>query len=287
MVNTRSVIRSGYSSVFVEPKYIAPRHVIIGRRWPIFATDILALMTDFLNRIPVNWPQILESILSQSSQLKSKGFVAFDLDSTVFDNRPRQALIVREFGHEKNIEPLKKCMPHHFTSGWDLQAATITMGLTPTQAAEAYKELKGYWAARFFTSAYAVHDVEIVGAPRFVSKLVSTGVQVVYLTGRHEEMRKGTVECLSRVGLPVPNEKSVQLFMKPTLREDDDAYKRTMHARMQSMGKMIAAFDNEPTHINDYALNFPESLPIHLATDHSGRPVKLHERTISIPHFAY
>jgi hypothetical protein len=244
-------------------------------------------MTDFLNRIPVEWPSVLQSILAEAQAKGPKGVVAFDLDSTVFDNRPRQARIVREFGAERNIAALQKCLPHHFTSGWDLEAAAISTGLSAAEAMHIYKDLKNFWAARFFTSAYCEDDVEIVGAPRFVHALLHTHVQVVYLTGRHEEMRDGTVKCLARVGLPVPQTQGVQLFMKPTQREDDDAYKKAMHVKLGTMGEVLAAFDNEPTHINDYALHFANVKPIHLATDHSGRPVKLHERTISIPHFAY
>ena len=50
---------------------------------------------------------------------------------------------------------------------------------------------------------------------------------------------------------------------------------------------MIAAFDNEPTHVNDYRRRFPGAVIVHLATDHSGRPVELDPAVISIPHFRY
>jgi hypothetical protein len=51
------------------------------------------------------------------------------------------------------------------------------------------------------------------------------------------------------------------------------------------MGQVIAAFDNEPMHANDYRRNFPEAKVIHLATDHSGRPVELLEGIVSVPNF--
>jgi hypothetical protein len=59
------------------------------------------------------------------------------------------------------------------------------------------------------------------------------------------------------------------------------------HQLLEEMGTVLAAFDNEPTHVNDYATRFPNCVPVHLATDHSGRPVTLVERVISIPHFAW
>ena len=216
----------------------------------------------------------------------SKAVLAFDLDSTLFDNRPRQARIVREYGAAHGAPALKNCQPFHFTSGWDLRAAMRACGMSEADVVAKYDALKSFWAARFFTSDYAADDIEIVGAPRFVHAVVATQAQVVYLTGRHEEMREGTVRALKKCGLPMPAG-AVSLVMKPTLRESDDAFKRTAHENLKTMGTLIAAFDNEPTHANDYASTFPEATVIHLATDHSGRPVPLDARTISVPHFAW
>jgi hypothetical protein len=85
--------------------------------------------------------------------------------------------------------------------------------------------------------------------------------------------------------LALPDERQVHLFMKPELAGDDDAFKRDAHARLGQLGTVVAAFDNEPTHANDYRRKFPEATVIHLATDHSGRPVELMEGIVSIPHF--
>ena len=85
--------------------------------------------------------------------------------------------------------------------------------------------------------------------------------------------------------MPMPLGGQVQLLMKPLL-EDDDAYKREAHEQLRRMGTVLAAFDNEPMHINDYAKKFPEATPVHLATDHSDRDVTLDPRFVSIPHFA-
>ncbi len=243
-------------------------------------------MGDFDARIAVDWHRSLEKILQQAASLGSKAVLAFDLDSTLFDNRPRQARIVREYGAARGIDGLTRCQPFHFTSGWDLRAAMRACGMNEGDITAKYDDIKSFWAHRFFTSEYAADDIEIVGAPRFVHAVVKTGARVVYLTGRHEEMRAGTVKALAKCGLPVP-EGQVSLVMKPTLKESDDAFKRTAHQNLKTLGEIIAAFDNEPTHANDYAAEFPRATVIHLATDHSGRPVPLDARTISVPHFAW
>ncbi len=245
-------------------------------------------MTDFLHRVAIDWHKTLERILEEASRHGADGLLVFDLDSTVFDNRPRQARIVREFGAARGLTPLTRCQPWHFTSGWDLRGAVVACGYPQAEADAMYTELKAFWQERFFTSDYCRDDVEIVGAPRFLHALDGVKGRVIYVTGRHEAMREGTEACLARCGMPRPSKGGhVQLWMKPTLEESDDQYKRDVHQHLRELGTVLAAFDNEPTHINDYAVKFPEAVAVHLATDHSGREVALEARCVSIPHFAY
>lgn len=246
-----------------------------------------APMNEFAHRIAVDWHKTLEQILELAAKAGSKGVLVFDLDSTVFDNRPRQARILREYGVQKNVPALTKCQDFHFNNnGWDLKLACIAAGVSPEETESIFRDLKAFWGARFFTSPYCRDDIEIVGAPRYLNACVKTGARVVYVTGRHEEMRAGSIEAMARCGMPVPGG-AVTLLMKPTLRETDDGYKRVAHQQLAAMGQVLAAFDNELTHVNDYAARFPEAIPVHLATDHSGRPVTLADRVISIPHFAW
>jgi hypothetical protein len=245
-------------------------------------------MTDFLQRVAVKWWKTLDAVLARANEVQARGVAVFDLDSTVFDNRPRQARIVREYGAAHGLNGLLRCQAWHFSTGWDLKPAALACGLTEDEYVAHQKPLKSYWSQRFFTPDYCADDVEIVGAPRYLNALAQTGVQLVYLTGRQEDMRPGSVACLRRCGMPVPAAHGpVRLLMKPSLHESDDAYKRVAHAQLHELGTVIAAFDNEPTHVNDYAKNFPEAIAVHLATDHSGRPVTIDPRVISIPHFAY
>ncbi|HSP78618.1 MAG TPA: hypothetical protein VLQ93_08825, partial [Myxococcaceae bacterium] len=123
-------------------------------------------------------------------------------------------------------------------------------------------------------------------AAAFTHAVVGTGAQLAYVTGRHEGMREGTVEAMRLNGMALPGER-VHLLMKPSPHENDDAFKREAHARLESLGCVIAAFDNEPTHANDYRQRFPDATVVHLATDHSGRPVVLLEEIISVPHFSF
>ncbi|MEW6432500.1 MAG: hypothetical protein AB1730_13435 [Myxococcota bacterium] len=243
-------------------------------------------MIEFAERVAVDWHRTLEDVLARAAAAGPKGLVVFDLDSTIFDNRPRQARIVREFGREKGIAPLESCQSFHFVSGWDLTGALVACGLPKAEADGLHRELKKFWGARFFTSEYCRDDVEIVGAPRYLHEVVKTKARILYVTGRHEGMREGTVASMKKCRMVLPGE-GAQLLMKPAEAADDDDYKRTAHQLLAELGTVLAAFDNEPTHVNDYADRFVDAVAVHLATDHSGRPVKLKERVISVPHFAY
>ena len=235
--------------------------------------------------IPPDWPKTLEAILERARGLQRGGVLAFDLDSTVFDNRPRQARIVREFGTARGIPALIQCQPRHFTDGWDMRAAFRNCGLSAEDAEQLHPDARKFWMARFFTSPYCAEDDVIAGAAAFLHRALATGARIAYVTGRPERMRDGTLQAMQRHGLPLPNGDTVLLLMKAAPEMHDDEYKREAQARIATLGAVIAAFDNEPTHVNEYRRSFPDAVIVHLATDHSGRPVELLEGIVSVPHF--
>ena len=245
------------------------------------------MASDLKTRVREGWQQALRGILTQARALGPQGVLAFDLDSTLFDNRPRQARIMREFGLARAQALLGACEPRHWNSGFDMRGAMRNCGLSAEEVETLYEPMRAFWLERFFTSDYCLDDVALEGAAAFTQAVVASGAHLAYITGRHEGMRPGTVECMRRNGLALPGEGRVHLWMKPQERDDDDAFKRTAHARLGALGTVIAAFDNEPTHANDYLRRFPEAQVIHLATDHSGRPVVLLEGIVSVPHFSH
>lgn len=228
---------------------------------------------------------VLRQVLEAARRHGASGVAVFDLDSTLFDNKPRQARILREYGRERGIPELTSCTAEHWTSGWDMKAAMRNVGLDEKRVEEIYEDARNFWRDRFFTSPYCIEDRPIPGAAAFVQAVWDAGATVAYCTGRHEPMREGSVESLRMGGFPVPEGERVTLIMKPTLEMTDDDFKRIAHARLRKLGTVIAAFDNEPIHINDYHRVFPEALAVHLATDHSGRDIPVDNSIPSIPDF--
>lgn len=209
---------------------------------------------------------------------------AFDLDSTLLANKLRQVRIVREFGTQQGDARLASCPPGAVIS-WDLRDTARLCGLSAGEVEAVVPALREFWRQRFFTSAYCAEDTPIAGAAQFLSEVQNRGGEILYVTGRHEEMGAGTVESFRRAGFPLPDGGRVQLWLKPRLADDDDAWKETCHRRLAGLRGLACAFDNEPTHVNAYKRAFPAAQVVHLDTDHSRRPVLVRDDIPSIHDF--
>jgi hypothetical protein len=227
-------------------------------------------------------PSILERVVERVRETPG-AVVVFDLDSTVLDNKPRQARILREFGQALGIAELANAKSEHWVD-WSIARAMANAGLDSERVAALTEDAKQFWRDRFFTSEYCRDDDAIIGAKKYLAAVVAAGGVIAYCTGRHEAMRAGSVDSFVRLGYPVPGAR-VHLLMKPNFDLSDDAWKLEANARLAAIGPVVAAFDNEPTHANGYRGAFPEALIVHLATDDSGRPVTLSDGIVSIRDF--
>ena len=230
--------------------------------------------------------QLLANILDRTTRAAPHAVVIFDLDSTLLDNRPRQVRIFRDFGILHSVSELLSAEPHHWR-GWDLKVPLRNLGLEGPRLDSIYSELKQFWDECFFTSEYCRADEPVAGAAAYVQAIARAGAQIVYLTGRHEGMRSGTIDTLRRHGFPLPpgNGTAVHLIMKPRVSDDDDAFKQSTHPHVRVLGQVIAAFDNEPLHANDLLRSFPHARVVHLRTNHSGRAIVLSPGIVSIDDF--
>lgn len=222
---------------------------------------------------PTDQESILGAVLSRA-RATPRAVVLFDLDSTILDNRPRQARILRDYGEQAGVPALRDAHPEHW-QGWDLEVALANAGLSPAEVATHSAPAHRFWRERFFTSAYCRFDVPVPGAPGFVGALMEAGARIAYVTGRPEGMREGTLEAFSAHGFPPPDGRRADLLMNPDADMRDDTWKEMACARVEALGEVVAAFDNEPTHVNLYARAWPRALVVHVDTDHSGRAVEV------------
>lgn len=186
--------------------------------------------------------------------------VTFDLDSTLFDNRPRQLAILSAFAQAHGLGGVD-ALTIEDVDGWRVAELVPRLSGGSPDLASSFKP---FWRDRFFTSEFCRHDVALPGASEFVREVERAGAQIVYLTGRHEDMRQGTADSLKEGGFPVGT-----ILMKPTFEMTDTQWKEIAVARLRETGPVVASFDNEPTHVNRLKSAFPDAVVVWLRTDHS------------------
>ncbi len=211
---------------------------------------------------------VLTGVLDAVRSAPQPKVVVFDLDSTLFDNRPRQVHILREYGLTRGVPELFRLERDHFLD-WDLLGPLLRLGIPRERAEAIFTPMKAYWRETFFTSPYCLYDIALPGAPEYVREVHGLGAHLVYLTGRHEEMRAGSAECLRRFAFPTPDEPRVSLLMKPTIDMPDTEYKVSAYAEVRRIGQVVAGFDNEPAHANALKVGFPEARIVWVRTDRS------------------
>jgi hypothetical protein len=210
--------------------------------------------------------------------------LVFDLDSTLLNNRPRNAQIMCEYGALHNEPALSRADASHFVN-WDTRHSMTLAGLDEALITTHIDNYEDFWLQRFFTGEYCQYDIAVSGAVTFVGEIAQRGGTVCYLTGRDESMRAGRQASLEKLGFPVPGHTGVTLVMKTERGEADDKFKHEAMAQLVDTGGIAAAFDNEPTHINSYRQTFPAAVCVHLFTDHSMRQVPLLDGIYSINNF--
>src|SRR5688500_20066441 len=134
--------------------------------------------------------RILEGVASHEG--KPAPVVVFDLDATLFDNRPRTLEILMEFREDVQADD-----PELAAALLTLDVDRVHCLLTDTlkecgiYRADLVKEISAFWHERFFTDEYIAFDAPLDGAPEFVRACHESGAVVVYLTGRGIRGRLG------------------------------------------------------------------------------------------------
>ncbi len=227
---------------------------------------------------------ILALALQRARRAAPRGVVVCDLDSTLLDNRPRLARILQDYGRTAGLPELTAARPEHW-QGWSLPLALRNAGLAPELVEAHSAPARRYFAEWFFTSAYCRLDVPVPGAPAFARAVVAAGARLAYVSGRPQGMEPGTRQVLGTHEFPLPDGRTVHIFLKPRRELLDDDWKLEAARLVERLGPVVAVFDNEPLHVNAYAECWPEAMAVHLDTDDSGRPVEVLERIPSIRDF--
>jgi len=195
--------------------------------------------------------------------------VVFDLDGTLFDNRPRTAAIFHELALEwEAAHPEVAARLRGVDAAglaYHVSDSLARLGVTGQDMQDA---AFAFWRARFFADAHLRHDVEVPGAAAFARACYDRGATLVYLTGRDLPMMGvGTFASLRDVGFPV-GVVGAELVLKPRFEMPDAEFKRYEAPRLARIGAVVAAFDNEPENCNVFASHFPDADAVFVDTQH-------------------
>ncbi|MBI4369042.1 MAG: hypothetical protein HY547_02315 [Elusimicrobia bacterium] len=233
----------------------------------------------------------LQEIIAKIEKAASQGahaIILLDIDDTLLLTAWRHARILKEFAADPDI-----------AQRFNGELAKLSR-ITPAQTRYLIKEtarhagvshegllaeLQRFWFERFFKNDYLMEDRPIEGAPGFCHRVLSAGGHLVYLTGRDETMRQGTLAGLQKNGFPVPDDKKIRLLLKPSFDTPDLEFKTQALQTIADQGEMIAGFDNEPVQINLFKDTFPSAAAILVDTRHSGKPIEPYPNILRIKNF--
>lgn len=192
--------------------------------------------------------------------------VLFDLDGTLYDNRPRTMRIVHAFAaqlppsHAQDAQRIRGM--NYRELEYRLDESLQPLGVS----ASVIEQVEAAWRARFFTDAACSDDIPVAGSVHYVRRCLDLGATVVYLTGRDiPGMLLGTSRTLRDDGFPIGVPR-VELVMKPSFEEGDVAFKERLLPSLDELGRVVASFDNEPANCNLFRRRWPEAFTVFLDT---------------------
>jgi hypothetical protein len=229
-------------------------------------------MATVFKRLPFAEQQALMSRIvarSKSTPGQPSPVVVFDLDGTLMDNRPRTLAILQELADE-----LRREAHTHAEVIAAAKAENLAYLLTDTlrklglEHPELAERAESFWKTRFFSDDYLKHDVAIEGSVELARACYEAGASLVYFTGRDLPlMGIGSFQSIRDLGFPI-GVVGTELVCKPDAKIPDELFKRTEGPKLVRVGRVVAAFDNEPANCNAFLEMNPDAEVVFVDTQH-------------------
>lgn len=200
----------------------------------------------------VNASNLKKSIQNSIAQSTQKSAMVFDLDGTLFDVSHRTLGILQNWlssresqnFHARVLRQIKLIDLSHI--GYSLSHAFENAGLNLRDAdvLDAFNSAESYWRNTFFDGkSLNQFDKPFAGAADFVNSFHKSGVQIVYLSGRHDKvMRPGTKAQLEQGGFPLIG---CEIVLKTDHAQEDNEFKGEAFKAICSKFNVVANFENE------------------------------------------
>lgn len=208
--------------------------------------------------------------------------MVFDLDGTLMDNRPRVVRILHELGDAwAATQPAAAAKARAATDEGITYGVVENLKHLGLDDEALHGEAFTFWKDRFFHDDYLRYDVAWPGAVSFARGCYEAGASLVYLTGRDlPAMALGTFASLRDLGFPI-GVVNTSLVLKPDFDTPDVTFKRSVAPAFGKIGRVIAAFDNEPGNNNLFLEFHPHARSILVDSHHAPDPPPL-EQGVSV-----
>lgn len=213
--------------------------------------------------------------------------VVFDLDGTIMDNRPRTAAILQELAAELHKEAHSAA---EILAAAQAESLAYLLSDTLRKLGVDHPELvtraESFWRERFFSDGYLKHDIAVAGSVELARACYDAGATIVYFTGRDLPfMSLGSFQSLRDLGFPI-GVVGTELVCKPDAKIPDEAFKREEGPKIARIGKVVAAFDNEPGNCNAFLEMCPDADVVFVDTQHLPGAPPLAPRVHIVPDLA-
>jgi hypothetical protein len=237
--------------------------------------------------------QVLKNILNEAATASAnneKFLAVFDLDSTLFDLKPRHQKILQRFYDDPEMQKRfsKECQilstARFEPKDWGISEALNRAGLDANTHSHFWSDIHDHWNYWFFHNHFLREDRPLPGAVEFVTRLENSGAEIMYLTGRdHGRMWEGTLASLTHWKFPVKNP-ATTIRLKPEPCMDDAKFKLKVLEKLANSYNRIYLFENEPVNLNLVKKCLPQVQLVFVDTVHSGRE-QFEGELANIPHF--
>jgi hypothetical protein len=201
----------------------------------------------------------LADVLARTKQVQQDGrtpVFVFDLDHTLFDNGPRTWHILAELAEHTGRDGLRRQLDGLARTGLPYLLAD-TFARIGVDDEALHKEAFAFWKQRFFTDEYQRYDMPLPGAVDFAQRAFAAGGTLIYLSGRDAPgMLVGCATSLRQHGFPVGVART-SIVLKPDFETADIDFKREAIDWIDTLGHIVASFDNEPANCNLFAERWP------------------------------
>ena len=237
------------------------------------ATSTRSLMVPVFKRLPLAEQQSLMSRIvarCKGTPGQPSPVVVFDLDGTLMDNRPRTLAILQELAarpeEARRTRPPRSSRPRVPSTSPTCSVTRCGSSVSSTPSSSTRAE--SFWKSRFFSDDYLKHDVAIEGSVEFAKACYEAGAVLVYFTGRDLPlMGLGSFQSLRDLGFPI-GVVGTELVCKPDAKIPDELFKREEGPKLLRVGRVVAAFDNEPGNCNAFREMNPEAEVVFVDTQH-------------------